>query len=291
MSGVVVERPEVISGRFEESMPEDEYHAHPALSASGMKVLLRSPKHFRFARTANQKPKTEFDVGHAVHARTLGVGMPIVEIPSRLLSGANMAIQSAAAKDWVEKARVDGQVPLKPRDYLAVTKASDAVLTNEKARRVFEVAPHREVSLFAEDETTGVQLRGRIDLLGSVLADLKTAADISTRKITTAVVDLGYDVSAAVYRELVRRVLGYDPGPMHLVFVEKEPPYDVRVVRLAGGWEVTGESKMRGAIDLFSWCTEQGVWPGDDEDGGEIRDLPVPVWYERQLNMLEEDAL
>lgn len=291
MSAVSLDRPEVISGRFETAMPEDEYFAHPALSASGMKTLLRSPKHFRFARTENQAPKTEFDVGHAVHARVLGRGMPIVEIPARLLSGVNMAIQSSAAKEWVEKARLDGSVPLKPKDYLKVTKTSDAVLTNVKAQRVLEAAPFREVSLFGQDEATGVQMRGRLDLLGDVLGDLKTAADISTRKITSAVVDLGYDVSAAVYRELVRLVLGYDPGPMHLVFVEKEPPYDVRVVRLAGGWEVTGESKMRGALDLFAWCTEQGKWPGDDEDGGEIHDLPVPVWYERQMNALEEDVL
>lgn len=287
----VLERPEVVSGRFEENMPEEEYHAHPALSASGMKVLLRSPKHFRFERSQNQAPKTEFDIGHAVHCRTLGVGMPIVEIPARLLSGVNMAISSNAAKDWVEKARENGEVPLKPKDFLSVVKQSDAVLTNVKARRVFDAAPFREVSLFAQDPTTNVQLRGRLDLLGDLLGDVKTIEEASTRKITNSVVDFGYDVSGAVYRELVRLVLGYDPGPMHLVFVEKKPPFDVRVVRLTGGWEVTGEAKMRGAIDLFAWCSEQGVWPGDDEDGGEIHDLPVPVWYERQMNALEEDVL
>jgi hypothetical protein len=291
MSAVSLDRPEVISGRFETAMPEDEYFAHPALSASGMKTLLRSPKHFRFARTENEKPKAIFDVGHAVHCKVLGRGMPVVEIPARLLSGVNMAISSNAAKEWVETARAEGKVPIKPADYLAVMKMSDALLKNEKAKRVLEAAPYREVSLFAKDEATGVQMRGRIDALGDLLGDVKTIEDASTRKVTTAVVDLGYDVSAAVYRELVRLVLGYDPGPMHLMFVEKKPPYDSRVVRLAGGWEITGEAKMRGALDLFAWCTEQGAWPGDDEDGGEIHDLPVPAWYERQLNVLEEDAL
>lgn len=291
MSVVSLDRPEVISGRFEMAMPEEEYHAHPALSASGMKVLLRSPKHFRFARTENQKPKTIFDIGHAVHCKVLGVGMPVVEIPARLLSGVNMAISSNAAKEWVEKARAEGLVPIKPADYLAVSKMSEALLSDVKARRVLEASPYREVSLFAKDEATGVQMRGRIDDLGDLLGDVKTIEEASTRKVTSAVIDLGYDVSAAVYRELVRLVLGYDPGPMHLMFVEKKPPYDTRVVRLAGGWEVTGEAKMRGAIDLFAWCSEQGVWPGDDEDGGEIHDLPVPVWYERQMNALEEDVL
>lgn len=284
--------PTVVSGRFVPNMDEDEYFAHPALSASGMKVLLRSPKHFRLSRTENRAPKKEFDVGHAAHALILGVGMPIVEIPGSLLSGQYASVQSAKAKAWVEEARAKGQVPLKPREFQAVRRMADAVLTNVKARRVLEAAPYREVSLFAKDEATGVELRSRLDALGDVLADVKTIPDASPRKVTNAVVDHGYDLSAEMYRQMVTQVLGYDPGPMTLIFVEKDVPHEVRVVRLADpAWRIGGEAKIRAAIDLFAWCSEQGVWPGDDEDGGEIRDLPVPAWYERQMNALEEDVL
>lgn len=292
MSAVALERPEVVSGRFEPDMDEEEYHAHPALSASGMKVLLRSPKHFRLARTENRAPKKEFDVGHAAHKLILGVGMPIVEIPAGLLSGQYASVSSAKAKAWVEDARAEGKVPLKPREFQAVRRMADAVLTNVKARRVLEAAPWREVSLFGEDEATGVQVRSRLDALGEdILADVKTTPDVSARKITNAVVDHGYDLSAEMYRQMVIRVLGYDPGPMNLIFVEKELPHEVRVVRLADpAWRVGGETKIRAALDVFAWCSEQGVWPGDDEDGGEIRDLPVPAWYERQTAMTDEEG-
>lgn len=279
MAAAVLDRPEVVSGRFEPSMPEEEYHAHPALSASGMKVLLRSPKHFRLARTENRAPRTEFDVGHAAHALVLGVGMPIVEFPAHLLSGKNMAIQSNAAKAWEQKARDEQKVPLKPAAFQAVKRMSEAVLANPKARRLLEPAGWSEVSLFAQDPATGVQERGRIDRLGPHLVDFKTAADISDRKVTTAIVELGYDISAAVYRSLVQLVLGYDPGPMHLIFVEKDPPYDVRVVVLDGGWEITGEAQMRAALDEFARCSERGEWPGRDEEDGPIRSLPVPSWH------------
>lgn len=288
MSTVTVERPEVVSGRFVEGMDEEEYHAHPALSASGMKVLLRSPKHFRMDRSLN-KPRAEFDVGHAVHARVLGVGAPIVEIPPSYLAS-NGAVSTTKAKTFVKEAREAGQIPLKPSTYMEVTKASDAVLTNEKAKVLLEPAGFTEVSLFAQDPVTGVQLRGRVDRLADELIDLKTTTDVSLRKITNAVVDLGYDVSAAVYRYLVELVTGERPGPMHLIFVEKEPPYEVRVVRLADpAWQDGGEAKMRAAIDLFAWCSERGVWPGDDEDGGPIQDLPAPGWYAHQVNALEEE--
>lgn len=65
MDTQMLEPPEVVSGRFVEGMPEEEYHAHPALSASGMKDLLRSPKYFRLQRSMN-KAKKEFDEGHAM---------------------------------------------------------------------------------------------------------------------------------------------------------------------------------------------------------------------------------
>jgi hypothetical protein len=287
-----VDRPEVISGRFVEGMPEDEYHAHPALSASGMKVLLRSPKHFRLSRTEN-RARTEFDVGHAVHARVLGVGLPIVEIPSRILAS-NGAVSTKEAKTFVADARADGKVPLKPSTFAEVVRASDAVLTNAKAKSLLERPGFTEVSLFGDDTTTGVKLRSRLDRLTAdgLLIDLKSTTDVRPRKITNAVVDFGYDLSAAVYRHVVELVTGEVPSPMHLIFVEKDAPHDVRVVKLADpAWQVGGEAKMRAAIDLFAWCSEQGTWPGDDEDGGEIRDLPVPAWYERQMNALEEDML
>lgn len=291
MPVTALEAPAIKAGRFVQNMPEDEYHAHPALSASGMKTLLRSPKHYRLARTEN-KPRAEFDTGHAIHCRVLGIGLPIVEIPFRMLAS-NGAVSTKEAKQFVADARRDGKVPLKPATFAEVTRASDAVLTNAKAKSLLERPGYTEVSLFAEDPS-GVKLRSRLDRLtvDGLLLDLKSTTDVRPRKITNAVVDFGYDLSAAVYRHVVQLVTGEEPSPMHLIFVEKDAPYDVRVVRLADpAWQLGGEMKMRAAIDLFAWCSEQDAWPGDDEDGGEIRDLPVPAWYERQMNALEEDVL
>ena len=51
-------------------LSEAEYHAHPALSYSVGKVLLRSPLHYQHALT-HREETTEFDVGHAIHALVL----------------------------------------------------------------------------------------------------------------------------------------------------------------------------------------------------------------------------
>lgn len=291
MTAVVLEPPTVVSGQFLQDLPEEEYHAHHALSSSGMKMLLRSPKHFKMSRDEERAPNPAFDVGHAVHARVLGVGLPLVMIPRSILAS-NGAVSTKEAKQFVADARAEGKVPLKPSTYFEILHAADAVLFNSKAKELLERPGFTEVSLFAQDPVTGVQLRGRLDRLADVPIDLKSTTDVRHRKITNAIVDFGYDLQAFVYRYLVELVTGEKAPPMHFIFVEKEAPHEVRVVRLADeAWAIGGEVKMRAAIDLFAWCTERSVWPGDDEDGGPIQDLPVPAWYERSMNALEEDVL
>jgi hypothetical protein len=281
--------PEVVSGRFVPNMAEEEYHAHYALSQTGMKALLRSPRHFRAMRSMN-KARKEFSVGHAAHALVLGVGAPIVEIPAALLDR-NGNKTTKAAKDFEAEALAEGKTVLKPFDYANVRRAADAVLGNEKARSLLERPGFTEVSLFATEPVSGIDIRGRLDKLviddaGVVPLDLKSTTDVTPRKLTNAIVDFGYDVQGFVYPELVRLVLGVEPEPFHFIFFEKEFPHDVRVVRMGDpAWRAGGEMKMRAALDLYAWCQEQGVWPGDDEDGGPIQDLPAPGWYKAQTDV------
>ena len=283
MSATTLDRPEVISGRFVEGMSEEEYHAHPALSASGMKDLLRSPKYFRLQRSMHNAKK-EFDEGHAIHALVLGVGAPIKEIPDRLLSGEYRSVSSKEAKAFKADAEAQGFTVLKPAQFARISRAAEAVLAHPKARRLLEAAPFRETSLFATDPETEVSLRGRVDALGEILVDLKTAADVQPRAIERAVVDLRYYLSAAVYRHLLTLVLGDDPGPMHLIFVERDAPYEVAVRVLdEPEWHALGVKKMREAIELFASCKEFGVWPGADDEDGPVKSLTFPSWLRGQL--------
>ena len=56
-------------------MPHVEYLRHPALSASGAKLLVRpgGPARFRHERDHGGEIKRAYDVGHAAHAAVLGV--------------------------------------------------------------------------------------------------------------------------------------------------------------------------------------------------------------------------
>lgn len=273
-------------------MPEEVYHARPEISASGMKVLLRSPKAFRAIGEEPERKRSQFALGTAVHTRVLGTGLPVVEIPDHLLSGEYRSVSSKAAKEWVANAEREGQVPLKPKDYLLTVKASDAILMHPKARPLLEQGGVSEVSMFATDPDSGVRLRGRSDrIAGLSILDVKTTTSLATRKLQMTVDDFSYDLSMETYRYLFELITGQVADPAVLIFVEKDPPYDVRVVRLEEDeWSEGGWQKLRRALDVFARCTAEGVWPGVDEEGP-VEGLPAPGWYATRVRAGELEAV
>src|SRR5665647_1017828 len=146
-------------------MPELEYHASPGLSSTGMKWLLRSPKHYR-QNMDHRVEKAAFDLGHAVHAKVLGVGMGVAIIPEDLLAS-NGAASTKDAKEFIAVSRAAGLVPVKADLVAKVDAIAEAVLANPKAHALLSLDGDTEVSLFADDPDTGVHMRGRIDYLGT----------------------------------------------------------------------------------------------------------------------------
>lgn len=260
-------------------IPDAQYHAMPGLSATGMKWILRSPKHYR-QMIDHHVEKTAFDFGHAVHAKILGVGMDIAVIPDALLAK-NGAASTLEAKAFIAQARADGLVPVKADVVAEVDAIAEAVLTHAKAGPLLELPGHPEVSLFGADPDTGVRLRGRIDYLTDtgINVDVKTTTDVRRHKLARAITDYGYDIQSEAYRHLLR-INGIDPQPTHLVFVEKDPPHEVRVVSLANPlWVLGGERAMRRAIDLYAECMASNTWPGDDDQPGDIEAIDPPGYY------------
>lgn len=275
-----------------EGMAEDEYFADDALSASGMKRLLRSPLHFKHG-LGKSEVKAVFDFGHAVHADVLGVGAPLAEIPDDLLSGANRSISSAEAKAWVAAARERGEIPLKSDVIASVKRAADAVRAHPKAAWLLGLPGESEVEFMATDEVTGVQIKSRLDR-SSVLPnglliniDLKTTTDVRPLKLRRAIEDFGYDIQAATYEwQLAQANRGKKVAPTHLIFVEVDEPHEVRVIQLAHeDWIKGGRIKMRRAIDMYAACMESGNWPGADDEPGAAEPLTPRPYYLDDLAM------
>lgn len=252
---------------FVPDLDEVTYHAHSALSSTGARQLLQAPA--RFAHWAENKPphKKAYDVGSAVHAKVLGTGWEVVEIPDDLLSGPNRAISSEAAKAWVAAARDSNAIPLKAFEIAEVDAMAESVLGHAMARALFEQEGAAEMSVFSRDPATGVEQRCRFDYLGTgsgrrFAVDLKTKHGLATpMKFSKTVAELGYHVQVGHYLDTLSAAGGH-VDQFVFVVVEKEPPYLTASFVLGREYLEMGYAAAAEARRLFAAGIETGHWPG-----------------------------
>lgn len=264
------------------SMPEEVYHARPELSSSGARMLLPeykgSPKKFRYNQIHRRESRA-FDVGHAAHAKVLGIGNPTVVYPPEHLTPAGNVSTKKETLEWANTQRALGLVPVSPSDIAQVDLMAEAVLAHPTARPYFEVARNREVSVFATVED--VPCRARFDAIsdetrsGVIAVDLKTLDDGTVTGLEHTVKKWGYDFQEAFYEDVYDASESRPVDRFVLVGVEKAAPHEVIVAMLPSIWVSMGRRKAAEARRIFRECTESGVWPGYDPD---LQILEPPAW-------------
>lgn len=255
-------------------MPEDEYHAHPALSNSRAKLLIppSTPLNFKHALSQPDERKKAFDIGKAVHAKVLGVGAEVVVVQKVNRSKEQVDAgdyETASAQAHRDEIYAAGKVPLLRHEVTAVNAMAESVLANPDARTLMEFPSRPEVSAFWTCPESGVDCRARIDWLPDtqadrrlILGDVKTASSAWPREFIRSAAGFLYDLQDAWYRDAAR-VLELDPDPEFLfVVVEKKAPYDVAVIRLHDEARQRGQALMERTRRIYAQCLADDAWPG-----------------------------
>ena len=273
-----------------DDMDEAVYHAPwtvprelgGSLSNTGAKTLYgKTAAHFHWERENGRANKRHFDIGHAIHARVLGVGAEVVRIDAD-------DYRTKAAQEAKKQAYAEGKTPLLKDEVDEVGLIAESVLKHNLARKLFEAETIREQSLFWQDPETGVYLRCRPDSRvilpsGRVLGvDLKSLANADPDDFGKTADNLGYVQQHPFY---VGGLQAHDLADAESTFlfvnVEKDPPYLVSVVELDDEAVWVGAARNRRAIDLFARCTETGEWPGYSS---RIEPISLPYWTVRSHN-------
>lgn len=273
----MIHRSEPISKPGIYDIEEANYHADteladnfgPSLSSTDAKALLHAPALFQY-RKQHREIKRVFDTGHAIHNLVLGVGAPVdvLNFPDR---------RSKAYKEAEAASREAGNTPILKRDWEPIQDAADAVLTHPVASKVLADG-EPEQSIYAVDEETGVTMRGRVDWLrDNAVIDLKTVGQSAHPwRFAKTAADLGYDIQAAWYYDILTKN-GYPSDVPYLhVVVETAPPHLVSVVQLDDEAMAAGWAQARKALDLYKQCLDTDTWPGYPE---EITPITLPAYH------------
>ena len=247
----------LIMGELVPGIPDDEYHAHPALSSSGAKRLLECPASFKHS-LAEPFTADHLDHGHIIHELILGEGHGFVVVDGNR--------NAKAVKERIEEVRAEGKTPVKSDDLATCRRAADAVLKHPVIGDWFTRPGTSEISGLVTDPVTGVQMRARYDRLTEddgrpVILDVKsTKGSTHPRDVGRAIATYGYHVSAAYYLR-VARLLGLEDVEFRLVFTSKAGPYEAHAYTLAAEDLARASEDVDRALDLHRQCTAHNEWP------------------------------
>lgn len=278
-------------------VPIETYHRETKLfngfsvSSSGLRTILRRPLEYWYSSPYNPKAEEPegskaLDFGKAAHMLLLGedgFAERYALRPDKYEDNKGVwkpwSGNSHVCQAWLTEQAAAGRTVITKTEIDHIKHIAEA-LSNKEAIRLGILNGRIERSIFAK--RNGIWLKNRPDVIpndSGDFVDLKTAASVDDKSLSTAIYAHGYHIQAGFTRMVVREVLGDDAfTSFTFVFVEKTAPYDVRVVTLKDADIDLGEQQARIGLQVLEKCLKTGEWPGYDGHEQHMSFIEMPAW-------------
>jgi hypothetical protein len=235
----------------------EEYHRHPAVGSSGLKLVLRSPAHFKEELDRPSPPTPSMRMGSALHTAILEP--ELFQKNTAVCPKFSGKGSREATATWMKEN--EGKLILRADE---VDVIDGVLLSLEKHRTARELLKdgRAEESFFWQDPATGLVCKARPDYWkDGMLIDVKSTINASPVDFPKQIANLNYHLQAAFYLDGVSAVLGEPFQEFILVAVEKDPPYAVAAYRLDEATLDVGRQLYRKALRTLKRCKASGVYP------------------------------
>jgi PDDEXK-like domain of unknown function (DUF3799) len=274
-------------------VPLERYHSPsicvgPAVSSTDLRTCwAKSPAHMQLNWAENPKREARsvtraMILGAAAHHLLLGednfktryVQQPatyrdkVTAVEKSWHNGAN------PCKAWNEKQARAGKTPVTLTELAAIVAMSRS-LSLEPLVNAGLLRGHIEVSGFFKDTETGLWLKVRPDVVPTAsgdFVDLKTAAEVTTPALQSAIRSRAYHQQGALVWEVVE-AFEQPFESFVLMFIETAAPWCARTVPLTDDDLARGRQQNRAMLRRIASCLAANHWPGPGE--GDLRALPL----------------
>lgn len=258
-----------------ENLPADDYFAIEAASNSGLKLIQRSPAHFKFKEQREATPAMA--MGTHLH-------MALLE-PERFSDHYVVATEaldkrSAYYKGLVKDVGADRVLTL--TDHRKLIGMQKAAYSNKRFADYMKRAGRNELSIVTKDPETGVPIKCRFDRMGDSLfaLDVKKCQDARGDKFAKSISDYGYYMQIPFYEHVWFCETGERLKEFPLIAIEEDSPHGVICHDLDEIALELGRIHYRKALDTYARCLDSGVWPAY-EDESEV--TSVTSWMANEL--------
>lgn len=256
-----------------------DYHADPAVSASHLKEISRSPFHY-WSRYINPDrapmvPTAAMRLGSLVHCAVLE--------PDELQKRYQLAPdrRTKEGKAAVVEMAAAGIEAVSEADLAQALQMADAVCSNRTSALLLS-SGLAEQSYWWDDVATGMKCKCRPDWInGNVIVDLKTCQDASPAGFAKSVAQWSYQQQAAHY------LAGTLATRFIFIAVEKSAPYAVACYELDTEAMIHGSVSRYNNLRKIQDCAAIHNYPGYT-DG--VETISLPGWaLKDQTTFTSED--
>lgn len=257
-----------------EDLPAEDYFAIEAASNSALKLIRRSPAHFKYKE--DKAPSLAMQMGTHLH-------MALLE-PERFAKHYVIAQaedkRSPYYKGLVKDVGADRVLTL--TDHRKLIGMQEAAYRNSRFRKYMQLGGRNELSVVASDPVTGQLVKCRFDRKGDShwALDVKKCQDARGSEFTKAITNYGYYMQVAFYQHVWFCETGERITEFPLLAIEEDSPHGVVFHDLDDVALELGKLHFREALETYARCRDSGIWPGY-EDESEV--TSVTSWAANEL--------
>lgn len=246
-------------------MTNEDYHAHPAISSSKIKLLYDDPYAVEWlSKSPQDSEKTAaLDIGSAVHAALLEP--ELYERDYVVMPDLNLRTNAGKAekKAFIEKHA--GINIITAQDHIKISYIVSSVLAHPQAAKLIKqkTRAYVERSFFWTDEETGINCRCRPDKLifgeqtgGPILIlDIKTTAD-NIDDFSRAIEKYKYYLQAAFYTDGLEAATKATNFEFVFLVIQKSISagrYPVRLVKIADDYLKLGRAEYKEVLQNYKY--------------------------------------
>jgi hypothetical protein len=274
-------------------VPLERYHSPnicnaPAVSSTDLRTCWqKSPAHMHLNWSGNPKREERsvsraMTLGSAAHHLLLGednfktrfVAQPAVYRDKTTAVEKPWHNGARPCREWNEKQAKAGKTPVTLTELAAIVSMSRS-LALEPLVHAGLLRGAIEVSGFWKDPETNIWLKTRPDVVPTAsgdYVDLKTAQDVTTPAVQSAIRSRGYHMQAALCWEVVE-AFEQPFESFLLMLIETSAPWCARAVPLTDEDLARGRQQNRAMLRRIASCIATGHWPGPGE--GDLHPLPL----------------
>lgn len=277
------ETPEIKPGLYD--LTNAEYHSSAGISASHLKELEKSPKHYQAWLEKPKECNEAMLIGKAVH--------------SLFLEPQQFAKEFAFAPECDKRTKegkelyasflssITNQEIISPATAEIINSVFPALIDQVSTSKILTALfkGTKEKSFYWTDPDTGLLCKCRPDCLTDlgVITDLKTTYDASPGAYSAQIGKMRYFMQAAFYLDGVRHAVQQSnaqvnfqsPKAFVLVPIETSAPHGIAMYQLDEQAIELGRSLYKKLLALYASCASQKSWPGYSQ---KIETVSLPNW-------------